>query len=148
MKKKMELQEKIDALLSSQGLAVLSTGRAGRPYANLVAYAFSDDLRALYFATARSTRKYENLTQTDSAAMLIDNRSNREEDFHAAAAVTAMGRAIEVPPEERGAITALYLSRHPYLKTFVEAPTCALLALSVERYIYVERFQDVTELRF
>lgn len=142
-----KLKNKIQSLLSSQGLAVLSTGNDGIPYANLVAFAAQPDLKTLYFATARSTRKYRNLSRIPDAAMLIDNRSNREEDFHTAAAVTAVGRAGEIPQKLHGAVSRLYLQRHPYLRTFVEAPSCAMMALTVERYIYVERFQAVSELK-
>ena len=40
---------------------------------------------------------------------------------------------------------ALYLEKHPYLRNFVESPTCALLALDVDTYYAVERFQKVLE---
>jgi nitroimidazol reductase NimA-like FMN-containing flavoprotein (pyridoxamine 5'-phosphate oxidase superfamily) len=147
MSNESKLRNKIQSLLSSQELAVLSTGNDGIPYANLVAFAAEPDLKTLYFATARSTRKFRNLSGQPAAAMLVDNRSNREEDFHEAAAVTVVGKAGEIPHDRHEPVIRLYLARHPYLKTFVEAPTCAMIALTVERYIYVERFQDVTELR-
>lgn len=49
-------------LLRSQPLAVLTTQNQGQPYASLIAFASSDDLKSFYFATTRSTRKYANLS--------------------------------------------------------------------------------------
>jgi len=56
-----KLKRNLRKLLRSQLLAVLSTQNQGQPYASLVAFASSDDLKSLYFATSRSTRKYANL---------------------------------------------------------------------------------------
>ena len=78
--------------------------------------------------------------------MVVDNRSNREVDFHQAAAVTATGLVKEVEDSERERFQRLYLSKHPYLKEFVSAPTCALLKVDVETYYVVNRFQNVMEL--
>ena len=47
----------LKALFASQGLAVLSTHDHGQPYCNLVAFASSEDIRHLVFATTRATRK-------------------------------------------------------------------------------------------
>ena len=69
------------SLLNSQPLALLATQNQGQPYASLVAFAASDDLKALFFATTRSTRKYANLSSDSRVAMLVDNRSNQASDF-------------------------------------------------------------------
>ncbi len=53
----------LKALFSSQGLAVVSTHEHGQPYCNLVAFASSEDLKQLVFATTRSTRKYANIDE-------------------------------------------------------------------------------------
>lgn len=134
-------------LLAEQSLGVLATNRRGHPYASLVAFAASDDLRCLYFATTRATRKFHNLAEDAQTALLIDNRHNQAHDFYAAAAVTAYGPALEIEVPERTAIESLYLARHPQLKTFVTAPSSALFRIMVEKYDLVERFQQVTEFR-
>ncbi len=92
-------------LLRSQPLAVLATQNQGQPYASLVAFASSDDLKSLYFATTRSTRKYANLSGDSRVAMLVDNRSNKASDFRWAMAATATGTAKEVDPAREGART-------------------------------------------
>jgi len=146
LKEELELEEVIRELFSSQRLAVLGTQRGGQPYANLVAFAASDDLKSIFFATARATRKYANIEADSRVTVLIDNRSNQEADFSKAAAVTATGRAQEVRDSERELVTAAYLAKHPMLEEFVRSPSCAILKLQVETYFLVRRFQNVMEL--
>lgn len=140
------LKQKITALLSTQKLAVLSTFGNNQPYASLVAFAVTDDLKHILFATTRSTRKYSNLTSESKVSLLIDNRSNEEQDFSHAIAATALGRAEEVSDAERESLLSVYLSKHPYLSDFVLSPSSALLKVSVQEYYVVSRFQNVQEL--
>ena len=142
---RQELRKQIKKLLQSQQLAVLSTSEHGRPYANLVAFHFSQDLHFLYFATARETRKYAILMAEPHVAMLIDSRSNREQDFSRAAAVTVLGRAEEIAGEEKPAAAKAYVVRHPSLRQFVNSPTTALFAVKVQNCIYVSGFREVSE---
>ena len=141
-----ELEDLIRELFESQKLAVLGTQNQGQPYANLVAYAPSDDLKSLYFVTARATRKYANIEADARVTVLIDNRSNQDSDFSQAAAVTATGTAKEVVDSERDVVLTTYLAKHPMLKDFVQSPSCALLQIRVETYYLVRRFQNVMEL--
>jgi uncharacterized protein YhbP (UPF0306 family) len=143
---KAELTHLLKKLFSNQLLAVLGTQSSSGPYGNLVAFAATDDLKNLVFATTRSTRKYENLMETPRVAMVIDNRSNREIDFHEAVAVTATGSVKEIDSLELDRFRKVYLEKHPYLIDFVTAPTCALLKIKVDTYYIVRRFQQVTEL--
>ena len=140
------VEETIRSLFRTQKLAVLSTHSSGQPYASLVAFVASEDLEHLYFATIRTTRKYNNLAVDPRVAMLIDSRSNLDSDIHSAVAVTATGTATEVREQERDQSTELYLSRHPYLQDFVRAESCALLEVAVNTYYLVTRFQQVMEL--
>jgi nitroimidazol reductase NimA-like FMN-containing flavoprotein (pyridoxamine 5'-phosphate oxidase superfamily) len=140
------IEETLRALFGTQRLAVLSTQGSGQPYASLVAFVASDDLKYLYFATARTTRKYHHLDVDPRVAMLMDSRSNLESDIHTAIAVTATGRAVEVIDTERDLGVRLYLSKHPYLQDFVRAQSCALIRVEVDTYYLVSRFQHVMEL--
>ncbi|MEJ2586676.1 MAG: pyridoxamine 5'-phosphate oxidase family protein [Deltaproteobacteria bacterium] len=135
----------IRELLEFQPLAVLATQAQGAPYASLVAFVASEDLKKLYFATSRSTRKYANLAADPRAALLVDSRSNAVSDFHQARAVTAVGRSGEVDDRERDAVIRRYLEKHPHLKMFVHSPTCALLGLTVNTFYLVSTFQKVME---
>lgn len=138
-----ELKGLLRGLFSSQRLAVLATQEGGRPYGSLVAYAATEDLKYLFFATSRATRKYHYLSRNPQVAMVVDDRSNMEADFHKAIAATATGAAKEVEGSEKEKALGLYLAKHPHLKEFVTAPTCALLRLEVETYYIVSRFQNV-----
>jgi nitroimidazol reductase NimA-like FMN-containing flavoprotein (pyridoxamine 5'-phosphate oxidase superfamily) len=141
-----ELEQIIRELLGSQKLAVLGTHNKGQPYANLIAFAASHDLKSLYFVTARATRKYANIEADARVTVLIDNRSNQESDFSQAAAVTATGTAKEVVDSKLNEVLAIYLAKHPMLKNFVQSPSCSLLQVKVETYYLVRRFQNVMEL--
>lgn len=84
------LESLLRDLFRFQRLAVLATQREGQPFTNLVAFAATDDLKHLAFATTRATRKYANLAADSQVAMLVDNRRNQISDFENAAAVTAI----------------------------------------------------------
>jgi len=136
----------ISDLLSSQALAVLATEKDGWPYASLVAFASSSDLKFLVFATSRSTRKFANLMSSPQAALLVDNRSNHISDFRDGVAVTACGKVCEVGEEEREAMAGIYLRKHPHLAWFLQSPNLALLKLRVSSYTLVTKFQCVVEM--
>jgi heme iron utilization protein len=142
-----KLKHTVGELLRGQKLAVLSTHNKGQPYASLVVFAATQDLKLLLFATTRATRKYDNLSHDPRVALLIDSRSNLNSDIHGAIAVTATGIAEEVGEKEKEALLKIYLAKHPHLKEFVHSPTCALLRIKVETYYLVSKFQKVFELR-
>jgi nitroimidazol reductase NimA-like FMN-containing flavoprotein (pyridoxamine 5'-phosphate oxidase superfamily) len=146
MKKTVNLREFLKDIFSSQRLAVLATQSRKQPYGNLVAFMATDDLKHLLFATARATRKYANISKNPKVALVVDNRSNQEADFHQAAAVTATGVVKEIEGPEKERFKKLYLTKHPYLKEFVSSPTCAMLKVEVETYYVVRQFQNVVEL--
>ncbi len=145
MEDRERLLDLIRALLQSQPLAVLATQSRGQPYTNLMAFAATDDLKQVVFATNRATRKFANLLADPRVALLVDNRANSPADFTEAAAVTLLGRAWELHGQERQRFLELYLAKHPYLKEFVAQPACALLQVTVENCILVTRFQEVKE---
>jgi len=139
------LRGRLDAMLQSQRLAVLSTASTGgAPYGSLVSFAAPGTGRLL-FATTRATRKYENLRADARVALLIDNRRGEEADFHETLAATALGRAVELSGKDREEGIAVYIAKFPFLEEFVRAPSCALFRVDVERWIMVTRFQNVIE---
>ena len=140
-----KIKRDLKKLLQSQPLAVLSTQNQGQPYASLIAFASSDDLKSLYFATTRSTRKYANLSGDSRVAVLVDNRSNKASDFRWAMAATATGAAVEMGPGARENVLDLYLTKHPHLNDFVHSPTCALCEIKVRTFFVVTHFQNVVE---
>lgn len=141
------LESLLRNLFRAQSLAVLATQREGQPFTNLVAFAATDDLKHLAFATTRATRKFANLAADSQVAMLVDSRRNQISDFENAAAVTAIGKAEDAVGEHRERLLQVYLSKHPHLRGFATSPTCALMKVTVEKYDIVRRFQHVVELR-
>jgi nitroimidazol reductase NimA-like FMN-containing flavoprotein (pyridoxamine 5'-phosphate oxidase superfamily) len=142
-----EMQARIHALLLEQPLAVLSTQRNGQPYSSLMAFAYTDDLRVIMLATGKSTRKHQNIMTSAKVSLLVDNRSNSEEDFHSAAALTIVGVARLIEDEERPAYERIYLKRHPYLQKFLRSPSTTFFKIEVRHYLLVSRFQNVMEFR-
>jgi nitroimidazol reductase NimA-like FMN-containing flavoprotein (pyridoxamine 5'-phosphate oxidase superfamily) len=140
------IKKDLKNLFLKQRLGVLATQKNGQPYTSLVAFTTSEDLKYLYFATTRSTRKYDNLSRDPRVSMLIDNRSNSASDFKQATSVTATGTSKEVDAIERDAIQGIYLEKHPYLSEFVHSPSCAILGLEVNTYFVVTHFQNVIEI--
>ena len=140
------IKQRLFQLFTSQKLAVLSTQHQGQPYASLIAFAASDDLKELYFATPRATRKFAYLQASPKVALLIDSRSNQDADIHRAIAATVLGTAAEVPPEEREQVLKSYLAKHPHLEEFAQSPSTAVVRVAVETYYVVSRFQEVMEL--
>jgi len=102
-----EIRSRLRNLCISQKLAVVSTQSDGQPYASLVAFAASDDLRHIFFVTARTTRKFANLTKDARVAVLINSSVNRESDFHDAVSVTVTGTAEEIEDAERNKVLTL-----------------------------------------
>ena len=142
----MEDIPEIKELFHTQKLAVLATQSRGQPHGSLVAFACSDNLKCLFFATDRNTRKYRDIRANPRIAMLIDNRSNRESDFQKAIAVTAKGTAHEVKAEDREMWTALYLEKHPQLADFTREKDVALLKIDVDEYL-IARFDSTQIIR-
>ena len=139
------LEDLLARLFASQNFAVVATQNEGQPYANLVAFAATEDLKSLLFITPRATRKFANLSADARVALIIDNRTNNVSDLHGAVAVMAIGRAEEVGDSEREDMLHVYLSKHPHLKAFATSPSCALLRVRVEKYDVAGKFQNVME---
>lgn len=140
-------REKLQELLMSQRLAVLSTHHEGQPYTSLVAFAAPANLSPIVFATPRTTRKFHNLKKDHRVALLVDNRSNSEKDFHETTAATAIGVAQEVHEKESPELYDLYLAKHPCLEGFVRSQSCAMLQVFVHKYLIVNHFQNVFQLK-
>lgn len=142
------IQETLKQLFDTQQLAVLATRLCNSPgtYTSLVGFAASPDLRHILFATARGTRKYTNLKAHPEVSLLIDSRANRGQDFLDAAAVTVLGRALEIQDDQRNQALGLFLSRQPQLEAFAANPGTALVRVEVSSYFYVNHFENVVEL--
>ena len=140
------VEDEIKHLVDSQSFAVLSTQGEGQPYASLISFAASNDLKYMVFATQTQTRKYGLLLKSDRIALMVDNRANSPPSINKISAVTVTGRSrILEDPNESEKWSKLLLAKHPYLKSFVKTPSTSLVLIKVYRYFYVRRFQEVSE---
>ncbi len=146
MKSPDDIHAHIRGLFASQNLAVVATHRQQQPYASLVAFVATDDLKHIDFVTPKTTRKFANLSADKRVAVLINNSTNQSSDFHRAISVTAVGKAQEVTGNQREQMVDLYLDKHPYLAEFAKSPTCAFIRVTVQSYYLVRNFQHVMEL--
>ena len=140
------VRERIRQLIDKQPYAVLCVQGSGQPYGALVAFAFSEDMQHAVFVTPIATRKYRLLRECDHVALVIDNRPDRLDELMEIEAVTVTGQSQMI---ERGDEfehwSGLLIARHPYLKSFVNASTCALFRVDVVRFLHVGRFQEVNQ---
>ena len=143
-----DVKRAVKELLNSQRLAVVATHASGQPYASLVAFVVSEDLKYFLFVTSRNTRKFANLTNDARVALLVNNSTNQESDFHRAASVTVVGTAEEIVDSQRDRLLQMYLAKHPYLEDFAKSPTCALIRINARSFYLVRNFQNVMELHF
>jgi nitroimidazol reductase NimA-like FMN-containing flavoprotein (pyridoxamine 5'-phosphate oxidase superfamily) len=141
-----EIRRSLKELFSTQSLAVLSTHQDGQPYASLVAFAATEDLKHFFFVTPKTTRKFANLSADCRVALLINSSQNENADFHRAISVTVVGSAEEISGSDKEKYIRLYLERHPYLQDFVQSPTSALVRVNARSYYLVKNFQNVMEL--
>ncbi|WP_455391604.1 pyridoxamine 5'-phosphate oxidase family protein [[Eubacterium] cellulosolvens] len=137
-----ELRKRVNELLIDQRLAVLSSTMNDQPYPSLVAFAHSDNLQYLFFATLRHSNKYRNIKNNPKISMLIDNRGNSPSDFAEAIAVSVFGTASEMDSSIDQCMD-IFLKKHPYLKDFLEMQDCALLKVKVEKFKVISNFQNV-----
>lgn len=140
------LPESIQELVDSEPFAVLCTQGSAQPYGSVVAFAFDEGLRNFVFATPTATRKFRLLSECERVALVVDNRGRFPDDMMQVQAITVTGRAqrVESGPEfEKWA--SLLMTRHPYLRGFVEAPSTALFRVEALRFLHVTRFQEVRQ---
>ena len=138
------LPERIRGLVQREQFAVLCTQGHNQPYGSVVAFAISQNLKTAVFATPTATRKYRLLSRCDRVALVVDDRGGHPDNMMKVEAITATGQAcqVEAGPEFDG-WAELLVARHPYLKSFVAAPSTALFRIDILRYFYVTRFQEV-----
>jgi nitroimidazol reductase NimA-like FMN-containing flavoprotein (pyridoxamine 5'-phosphate oxidase superfamily) len=137
----MKDRSAIEQLFKKEKLGVLSVSGKTYPVNFLMAFAVSSDLKRLYFATSADEGKYGLILKRPAVSFLVDNRKNRESDFKRAAALTVLGRCLELRGAGRGAALKSLLKRHPALKKFFCRAETALFVLKISKFILVNSFQ-------
>ena len=134
----------ISRLLQKQKFGILSTQGKAQPYASIIGFETTRNLKHLFFATPKATRKYRLLKRCKKVALQVDNRPECKKNYKNIESLTATGNASEIKPGKKHRKVAERLGkRHPYLKEFYTSPSSALIQVSITRYIHVYRFQEV-----
>jgi len=141
------VEMQIRRLVNDRPFGVLSTQAQGQPYASLIAFAFTPELRAFYFSTPKATRKFRLLSQCARVALLVDDRCLHPDHFMEVQGVTFTGKARHMTPQdgEWHEARRCFLHRHPQLRDFLDSPSTALFHVDVVRAFHVSRFQQVIQ---
>lgn len=147
MNKTNQLKNVIKNISSKELFGVLATSVNDLPYTNLIAFVLQDDLKKLFFATPRDTKKFKNLIINEKVSFHIQNTKNSLDDIGNAVGITITGKASECSKNHSKEAIAIYLLKHPQMREFIYSLNTALISVDIERYDVVERFQNVTVLK-
>jgi general stress protein 26 len=131
----------VKKLLDSQKYGVIATNNDKIPYTNIIAYASTEGLGNIFFATKKETTKFLNLLNNPCVSILIDDTKNLSSDLMNAQAVSAEAEVKEIN-KEKEKLKEFFLKKHPELKDFLNEPNCELLKLEVKNYYYVDNFKN------
>ena len=139
-----QVEAEIRMLCLEQPFAVLATQGEGQPYASLISFAMSSDLKHLVFSTPSQTRKFDLILKNKKVSILVDNRSQQPESINLISGITITGRARALTePAEVEPWSEMLIKKHSYLHKFVKSPSSSLILVDTIRFFYVRRFQDV-----
>lgn len=146
MSENPDLSQIVRNLFAAQPVGVLATQSDRHPYCNIVAVTASDDLRHLLIATPRFTSKYRNMLKHPDVSLIVDNRSAQTPDFTDGIAVTCIGTAVTVLPEEFEDCKKRHFESHKNLRSHLDAPDCVFVRIEVERYIIARGVRQIETL--
>jgi len=126
--------EKMKALLREHDLCVLATAAGQRPHCSLMAYVADQDCRRIYMMTGTDSTKYANLTANPAVSLLVDTRvEDAAGPRSRIRALTASGRFVKLTdPDQRRAVRARLLEKHPHLKDLARQPGIEVFAIRIE----------------
>ena len=133
--------------MESQKYAVIATNKNNVPYTNIVAFASTQGLGNILFATKKETTKFLNLMNNPCVSILIDDTKNLTSDLMNSQAVSAEAEVKKID-EEKEELKEFFLKKHPELAGFLNEPNCELLKLEVKKYYHVDNFENKKVLSF
>jgi len=125
----------------------MATNNDKIPYTNIIAYASTEGLGNIFFATKKESTKFLNLINNPCVSILIDDTKNLSSDLMNAQAVSAEAEVKEIN-KEKEKLKEFFLKKHPELADFLNEPNCELLKLEVKKYYYVDNFNNKQVLSF
>ena len=139
---KDELRTRIRLVMANQLYGILSTqGEEGLPHASIMAFASTDDLRSIVFATPKDTRKHRNMLARTGVAFFVDDRRENSEELMQVIGIEATGQAVELTGNAKQAYRIVLLAKNPQLASFVDSADSALMCITVKEYDVVDQFQ-------
>jgi nitroimidazol reductase NimA-like FMN-containing flavoprotein (pyridoxamine 5'-phosphate oxidase superfamily) len=143
---KISVPERLRFLNETERHAVLATACENKPYTSIVAFALTQDMKGVLFATPKNTRKYRNIIKNNHVAVLIDNRNNTDKAYMGAESVSILGTAKPVRRGKRWLeLSRVFVRKHPALKEFVRAPSTGLILVEATHCVHVSQFQMISE---
>jgi len=135
-------QKKIMEILQRQRLGVLATTGESGPRTALVAFAFIEDQKRIFFFTPRNTSKYRNILSEPRVSLLVDDRCvhSKSEDI---TAVMATGRCRECPSDMRQVNKELLRTK---MNAVPDGQEQALMFIEVDRIDAVATSQSLSSI--
>lgn len=146
LEKRQTAIESIKMILKNEAFAVLATNAKNESYTSLITFVTNEEATFLAFSTPIDTRKYRMIEKDENVSLLIDNRSDNQEDINDIVAITAIGEArILKDIKERKKWSRMIIDKHNYLDEFICADTSVIILVEIMKYHYVSSFQEVVE---
>lgn len=147
MNKIDRLRNTIKNITSKELFGVFATSVNDVPYTTLIAFVLQDDLKKLFFATPRDTKKFKDLRINEKVSFHVQNSNNSPEDISSAVGITITGKASECLKNKSEEAIISYLLKHPQMEEFIYSLNIAFISVEIEKYNVVEKFQNVTVLK-
>lgn len=142
----VSVQDRLHILNKEERYAVLATDAGGQPYTSLIAYALTEDMKGVVFATPKNTSKHKNILKNPRVSVLIDSRFQSAGDYLNTESVTVLGTALALRRGRKWSASAAVLKKkHPQLRDFIASSTTAIIHIEVTHYIHVDSFQRISE---
>jgi uncharacterized pyridoxamine 5'-phosphate oxidase family protein len=140
-----DVLKSITGVFEKQKVAVLATSGEDGPYQSLVAYTVLPGFKEIVFATDRNTTKFNNIKKVPEVSLLMDNRTEKLNDFKNIIVVTAVGEAGEVEGAFEDGPGKEYMECHPLLGEKFLTESSALIRIKIKKYIVVSKFSEVRD---
>jgi len=128
--------DQIEKILQDNSLCVLCTEGGDKPHCSLMTYVLSEDLRILWMAATKESRKCRNLFDNPQVSVLVDNRQNLSTTAETlVTSVTFDGVYHPVEQGELEKIRSLISTTHPELQEIIKSPSCVLFGVKLKSYL-------------
>jgi len=143
MNKHGTIKGHIEAVLKTNGFAVLATECNGQPHTSLIAITQFGNLWQIIFATYRNTLKYRNLSHNNKVAVLIEGGYLNLKGLKDSVVLTIIGHTEEISIAGNEAPYQAHLKRHPEMESFMLSSDCVLIRVIAKSYQVVYGIDDI-----